>query len=508
MTAFLKRDISLLALSVIAAIATRLLVLVVGRPAFVGWFNHSPYYWVQTRSLIESGGLAYGDMPLVFTLYAALAKILSLLGVPLDDSVILSSRLVMVVAPALIPIAVFVLARGMAGGVPLAWPSRCLVFASGFLPLTFANMPEVLQKNMVGLALLGFSLVVLFSWLRDRRTGQLILLLGLLANTCLAHLGSGLAAFLLVTAVVADITLRRATPVEIARIVLLAATVCLVIGGAIRTFDPASWERVAVMSSALVPGTPGDAALSIVAIVLWLGLLFILWRWLLRRAAHRDEAEGSLARVILLWLGLLAMPLWPGEIGMRLLLFMPLGAVVLLVLLLQTFEGHIPKALAAVSTVAFCLMSVGEATSVLLTYPNKGEISQQLAAAADKHRFSEDDLVITPYGVTPIANWFLGTKASLITAVEEDMHSRYKRIFVLNTLERPAPELADGECRVLRSADDRYWATRHDTPVGNEARRDPRFSEFALYRLDEFPEDWVFDDEGRWVGWGACTRPS
>lgn len=508
MAPFLKRDSSLLALSVIAALLTRLLVLVVGRPAFVGWFNHSPYYWVQAKSLLENGNLAYGDMPLVFALYAGLAKLCSLPGVPLDDAVILSSRLVMAAAPALIPIAIYIMAKKASGADRLDWPSRCLVFASGFLPLTFANMPEVLQKNMVGLVLLGFSVVALYGWLRERRTTHLLLLVGLLIAVCLAHLGSALAALLLVAAVFLDVTLRRSTPVEIARIALFSVITGLVIALGIRFFDPASWDRVAAMSAALLPSGAGEAALSILVIAIWFGLLLYAWRWLARRTADREEAARILTRVMLLWLGLLAMPLWPGDIGLRLLLFMPLGAVCLLALLLQMLEGRMLRALAAITTVVFCLMSVGEAMSVYMVYPNKDEIAKEMAEAADKYGLSQNDLVITPYGVTPVANWFLGTRASLVTAVERDMVSRFERVFVLNTLERPAPELASGDCRLVRSDDDRYRATRHDTPIGNEAERDPDFSTFALYLLGAFPEDWVFDDQGRWLGWGDCEEPS
>ena len=418
MTAILKRDVSLLALSVSAAIITRLLVIVVGRPPFVGWFNHSPYYWVQTRSLLTEGSLAYGDMPLVFALYAGLAKVLSLVGVPLDDAIILASRLVMTAAPALIPIAIYLVARGAAGADPLGWPSRCLVFASGFLPLTFANMPEVLQKNMAGLALIGFSIVALYGWLRERRTGQLLLLLGLLSAVCLAHLGSAFAALLLVAAVFLEFALRRSTPAEVVRIVLLTMLTTSVIAFGIRSFDPAAWERVAALSSALLPRSAADAALSIVAIAAWLAVMLFARRWLARRTAHRDPATTTLASVMLLWLGLLALPLWPGEIGLRLLLFMPLGAVCLLVLMLRMLEGRMLRALAAMSTAVFCLMSIGEAASVYMVYPNKEKIAEQLAAANEKYNLSQGDLVITPYGVSPIANWFLGTGASIVTAME------------------------------------------------------------------------------------------
>ena len=137
-----RRDALVLLVSVATAFFPRLLVLFFGRPDFVGWFNHSPYFWVQSKSLIEQGGLAYGDMPLLFVIYAGFAKGISLVGVPLEPAIILASRLVMITAPALIPISIYLLAKNATGWETLNWPTKCLVFVSGFLPLTFAHMPE------------------------------------------------------------------------------------------------------------------------------------------------------------------------------------------------------------------------------------------------------------------------------------------------------------------------------------------------------------------------------
>ena len=58
----------------------------------------------------------------------------------------------------------------------------------------------------------------------------------------------------------------------------------------------------------------------------------------------------------------------------------------------------------------------------------------------------------------------------------------------------------------MRSENDRYWATRHDTPLGEAAARDLDYDMFAFYQLDELPGDWVFDSEGLWMGWGNCER--
>ena len=152
------------------------------------------------------------------------------------------------------------------------------------------------------------------------------------------------------------------------------------------------------------------------------------------------------------------------------MLFIPLGATVLLILFLSMFQNsRFFRYVAAAVTLVFSLMSMAEAAALYMAYPAKTETSRQLAAVAEKYGLSRTDLVITPYGVNPIANWFLGTKASLITAVQQNVTMQYDRVFVLNTLERRAPGLEAGECRLVRSEDDRYWATRQDIPMGEGA---------------------------------------
>ncbi|MEM7053997.1 MAG: hypothetical protein AAF446_05560 [Pseudomonadota bacterium] len=507
MRTLFRHDAWFLATSIITAFLTRFLALFVGRPEFVGWFNHSPYYWVQSKALIEQGELAYGDMPLLFALYAGLAKLISLFGMPQDSAIIMMSRLVMVTTPALIPIAVYLLAKQTSADRPLGWPGRCLVLASGFLPLTFANMPEHLQKNMLGLLLLAFLLLTIFYWLRSRSYGSVLLGLSLLISIGLTHLGSALAALLLLVALAMEITLRRSSLKELGLIGLLCMLAVIGVGFAIHVFDPESTERVLFLLTNLIPDSSVELLVGVLVVSIWLGVVWFAQRWFTRRSKQNQRAVVALGRIIIVWIGLLAFPLWPGEIGMRLILFIPLAAVVLLVLFAHSSEASkLLRFIVAATTLVFVVMSIGEATSLLMSYPNKAQTSSELAAVNQKYQLSRDDLVITTYGAAPIANWFLGTRATLLTAVEDDVFERYDRVFVLNTLERPAPTLEPEECRRIQSSNDRYWATRHDTPMSEIANPDPDFERFDFFRLPALPENWVFDRSGLWAGWGDCTE--
>ena len=52
------------------------------RPQFVGWFNHSCYYYVQVKGVIEHGSLPSPDMPLLFYLYALSSQLPQLHSLP------------------------------------------------------------------------------------------------------------------------------------------------------------------------------------------------------------------------------------------------------------------------------------------------------------------------------------------------------------------------------------------------------------------------------------------
>ncbi len=56
----------------------------IGRPEFTGWLNHTYYYCVQVRGLLQEGGMHYGDMLFLFYLYALTAK--AFVGLSIDPN--------------------------------------------------------------------------------------------------------------------------------------------------------------------------------------------------------------------------------------------------------------------------------------------------------------------------------------------------------------------------------------------------------------------------------------
>lgn len=494
-----------LSLCVAAALLPRLFTNLIFRSEFVGWFNHSTYYWVQTRALLRDGALAYEDMPALFQLYAGTATVIGWTGAAIDDAVVLASRLTMAVVPALIPLAAFRLAQIANAGRPIGLASWSVILASGFLPLTYAHMPETLQKNMLGMLLLACTLVALLAWFNSRRITKLAVIMVLAIAIVSVHIGSGLAVFLLLLAVAVDHVLSSVTTRQILQQLAVIGSLALVIFVMVSTYYPGAMLRVSAVVVAFVPATVGQAFGMLAFGALWLGITALIWRWIRAKASTWDTSVAALGRVCFLWACLLALPFWPGEIGMRLLLFMPLAGIALLMLLLSQVTQRWPAVVAVCTAIGFLAMSVGEAVSQAMIYPHKDRIAAELHELRDDYHLQRSDLVITPYGVGPTANWFLGTKAALITAVTEDTFNVYDRVFVLNTLERAAPILPAESCKLMASEFDRYQTTRHDIPL-HGTTRDPAFEQFAVIKLDELPATWHFDTNGNWIGWGDCAE--
>ncbi|MFV2090992.1 MAG: hypothetical protein ACC642_10050, partial [Pseudomonadales bacterium] len=149
------RDPYKLALVVAAGVVTGVFTLWVGRPQFTGWLNHTYYYFVQVRGLLEQGSLPYPDMPLLFHLYAALARALIGMGMESEAAVVASTRIVMSIVPALVALPVYGIVKALSGGVALRRAQWVIVSAAAFLPLSLSHLPEVSQKNMLGLLLLA-----------------------------------------------------------------------------------------------------------------------------------------------------------------------------------------------------------------------------------------------------------------------------------------------------------------------------------------------------------------
>jgi len=195
------------------------------------------------------------------------------------------------------------------------------------------------------------------------------------------------------------------------------------------------------------------------------------------------------------------------ELVPRFLLFLPLPALVILGYGLETGmsrrPGRVLVGLAAVGTAALLF---GEVMSLLHRDPHKAEIHRELLNLKQRLDLSRDDLVLTRYGVPPICNWFLGTRSSLITAFNRRDIEGYDRVFVLNPLEGSLVAGSSGRAALPHTVSgrkDAYRMMRRNVPLPAHVQPAVRTEHLTLYELRTLPDDWRFNGDGTWVGFGG-----
>ena len=475
------------------------------RPDFVGWFNHSYYYWLQVRSVLTDGALAYSDMPLLFWLYSGLAWVLQPF-ITEDMAIIQSSRLFMSVIPALLPMVFYRLILAVKPESVEQLSSKLLLLSSGILPLSIVHMPEILQKNMLGMVLLMCCLYAIHGWIKHGSAKWLMAMAVVISGVALTHLGSALACLLLLLAWYLTAAIQSTNRRVLLNYTLLIATAVLLIFSYLYAFNPRVHTRVQLLINELATMSAIELALTTVALILMAGVVRLLFRWFDKYDRLIPTSLSVLTRICLVWALLLLAPVWPGEMASRLILFLPLPILIILYAIsFIPLRFYASRLLIGGWVIASTAMMIGEIVSLHLTEPNKALVHQELLKMNNQYQLSDRDLIISPYATHALTSWLFRSKGSMITAVEANMFGRYERIFVLNTLQRPAPRLQPGEERLLTSEFQAYQTTRHDIPMPDGWTADPNYTQFSLYQLDGLPENWIFNDQLKWSGWRSTV---
>jgi hypothetical protein len=234
---------------ILAAIAARAWMLF-STPMVPGM--NGGYYLVQARALLETGRLGIPDLPLIFTLHAALAKALQwLTGGSLESSILLAVKLADAVLPVFVALPVFLLGR--------AWSER--PGRGVWLPVTAAAVVALsptalmitgdLQKNSLGLVWLAALVHALGAWMTHRTVFNAAVALLFLGLTGLTHIGVFGVALLLTGLVLAAHVARPGAAGDgshwrVAGLLVGGGlVVALVAGLVLWKFDPARIQRLA-----------------------------------------------------------------------------------------------------------------------------------------------------------------------------------------------------------------------------------------------------------------------
>ena len=488
-----------LGLIVLAGFIARLFTLWIGRAEFTGWFNHTYYYFVEVRGLLDHGRLPYPDMPLLFHLDALVARLLIAVGMEQPAAIVAATRFWMCLLPALISVPAFAIVRTLNDRAPLRPAQWLLVACSSFLPLTLRHMPEIMQKNLFGLLLLAVLVRLSQRWLR-RPSGRDVALAGLLLLLIVAaHFGTFAAAVLYgVALLLADAAVHRT-----ARRTGALALGLLASGGAalalIRTFDAKRFGRIleyldGSMERSLVAalGSAGrertEVLASLAALLALYALLFFCFRAYTRRGAALPAGERVFWLTNILFPALLLLPIVDERLMSRMVLFLSLPLLVIVAHL----ERHSlagpwrRKAGLTLIAVAVVALACGEIVSSRVSNANHAAVLADLEALRARQFFHAGDLILAKTGAEHIANWFFEVEAGVITSLSLADFEKYSEIYVLNPIEGEL-DFTGLEGITATRETDRYLFMRRSIPRPPEIEPLFESENLELFRLDEPP---------------------
>ncbi len=316
------------------------------------------YYAVQARALLEHGKLAWTDVPLIFALDAALAKLAMLtLGWSVDDATLWASRLVDSVGQPLVAVSLFVAtfswSRGLRSAVPAAVAATLVTtVTSPILRMVGDFEKQSLAMAFMAAAWLGLARTMAATDARQLRV-RAAWTMAFFVLTALTHAGTfGAAALgavftLTAWAVWSGVSRGRRVPdmaPDMARgIAPDMARGTLIAGASGAALLGAIWMLAPLKAQALIDaprklfGGGGDGAgggdmggggpgPNGPPLILWLLVVAICATalvWALRRA-RATIADGALALGLAATAASLTCPLIHGEYAMRLSIIAPL----------------------------------------------------------------------------------------------------------------------------------------------------------------------------------------
>lgn len=502
----MKQNSKLLLILLFVSFIVRLFILWVGRPEFVGWFNHTYYYYVETQGLLESGKLPFPDMPLLFYIYAATAKILTWIGVENHIAIVNSTRFWMCLIPSLIPIPIYSIFKNFYKEKTFPKWIWILLLASAFYPLTLAHMPEFLQKNTLGLLFLAILLQqskVISKGLAVKRIVSIIFIFILILST---HYGSTAAALLYLVALLLSLWLHNKNKWTL----WLGLSLVLGLGISLYsfyTFDIQRFERIisyinrmgesSILGSIFLPNN-ADKFTSIIMLLVPLGFVALLYYGYRKSKAALTHENSVFWLCNLLFCYLLLLPIYEPALMHRFVLFITLPLLIVIAFTIQYTLKRVlwKRVLIGFVLLGTILLSIGEITGLVLLNKNKEPIYNDLLVMKETVGFSNNDLILTRNGAEHISNWFLMTKSSLITSFNLEDFEKYNRIFILNPTERAmsAPSGANKEIQKYH-----YMVSNIEEPKDSEVIFES--SHIKLSELTFPPKEWKFDDDGYWISY-------
>lgn len=484
----------------------RLFLIWIGRPEFVGWFNHTYYYYVQTRELLESGKLAFPDMPLLFHLYATSAKILTWMGLDSNSAIVNASRFWMCLIPALIPIPVYAVLKNIFKETSIPKWLWALVFVSAFYPLTLVHHPEFLQKNMLGLLLLAILMLQSKLLFEQPSNRHIFIFVFTFILILLTHFGSAGVSLLYICSILLSLFIHKRKTWSI------AFSLSLILGLAIAlvTFyflDVQRFERISSYINRIVDSSSlgllfsandPDKFTTIIMFLLPLGCTILLYSNYKKNKKQLSFSNSTFWLGNIIFFYSLLLPIYEPLLMARFVSYLTLPLIFIVAFTLQNSIQRAlwKRGLVGLAIFGTVFIAIGDITSLIMHNRNKEEAYNDLLIMKDKFGFTDQDLILTRNGVEHIANWFLNSKSSLITSFSLSDFNKYHRIFIMNPTEGAM------KLQSITNVDNQkynYMLSNIEEPTEGEVVFSS--THIKLIQVKYPPQKWKFDKEGKWTGY-------
>ena len=499
----MKQETKILSLLIIIAFVVRILVLWISRPEFVGWFNHTYYYYVKTKGLFQDGQLPFADMPLLFYLYAMTSKFLTWFGIELNNAIVISVRVWMSLIPSLLPVPIYLTLNDIIEKKPMPKWLWVLLFASAFYPLSILHMPEFLQKNMLGILLFAFFIWQSKLLFNKFNIKHLAILCFLFVSITLTHFGTSAITLLYLASITIVVFLHRSNKTKLKLILglVLGLSITLVtfyfldiqrfnrIGYYIdRIFDSSS---LGLLFSA---GDP-DKFTTIFMLIIPLILVAFLYKWYKSARDRLSEENRLFWLVCIVFSYSLILPIYEPLLMARFVNYLGLPVIFILAFMIVHYIRKIwlKRLVLGLVITGVLIVGFGDIISSFWHNRNKEIIYEDIMEMDKSLNFTANDLIITRNGVEHISNWFLNTKSSLITSFNVGDFSKYDRVFILNPTE--------GSMRLPSSMNESaqwYNYMLSNIQVPSNAKEMYISEHIELYRIETQPKEWSFDEQGNW----------
>lgn len=489
---------------VLFAFIVRILFVWIGRPEFVGWFNHTYYYYVQTKGLIENASMPFRDMPLLFYLYALTSKVLITFGIETDTSIVYASRFWMSFILSLLPIPIFAILKQISINKELPKWGWIVIFAIAFYPLSLLYIPEFLQKNALGLLLLTVLIYQSIKISREHSLKSVIAFAVIFMLVILTHYGSTGAAFVYSASFVLSLLIHRNNRIgiKIGTGLLAGLVITLFL---FYLIDAQRFERVAFyikriwdssyISLILFSPDVFDKILGILMVFVPIGITWFFYRLYQKSNSILPTFLGVFWLSNLFCCYFLMLPIYDQLLLGRFSLYLslPLSIVIFLTLQYSVQKLWIRKVVLGLSLFAVLLTALGEFMSLKFHNRNKEEVYADLIKLKAEMDFKPNDLIIGRNGVEHISNWFLGTKSCIITSFNKNDFKKYERVFILNPTERGMTFQGKANEGI-----NRYNFMLGNVPEPKMGKTIFASQHLKLIELTTRPQEWEFDSKGNW----------